>query len=107
MSDSGQHSDPPAGYCHVVTLTVPGKMLSLNDILGKNRFYVHNAKKEVQQRLLSVLQGLDTSCSMKTISSQRVISTACATLESYLATRREKRASRRSRKSSPKTSRKG
>ena len=78
-----------------VRLSIPGKLPSWNEILGMEYRKRDQFKKRIQATFLCALRASADASSMKTISARNIMSTAADTLDSYQATQREKRASKR------------
>lgn len=75
----------------VLTLVVPGRLPSWNQILGMEQWARYKFKQDVAADFLSALRATDTGCSTSTTSAKSTLSTYADTLESYLTMRREQR----------------
>lgn len=75
----------------IVSLNVPGRLPSWNEILGMEQWQRYQFKQRLAEDFLSELKRTAADCSMKTTSAKNIMWTYAATLECYLQTRREKR----------------
>lgn len=104
-TNSADSSRGPAPRRLLLTLTVPGRLPSLNALLGMQHWARHKLKQEIARDFLSALRVLGSDCSMKITSSPSIIRTYVDTLESFLRTRLESAKSKRT-KGRPKKARK-
>jgi hypothetical protein len=89
--------DLPPGAIRVV---IPGRLPSWNEILGMEHWARAKFKSDIQDAFLSELRRSAADSSTKTTCARSIMSIAAATLESYQATQRAKRASRQAKKRS-------
>lgn len=75
------------------SITIPGRLPSWNDLLGMEHWGRMKLKESIQAAFLSSLRASARDSSMRTTWPKSTLWTACATLESYLAMRRERRLS--------------
>jgi len=78
----------------IFTLVVPGRLPSLNEILGMEAWGRYRFKKEISDAFLSSLRATAADSSTKIIWSQNTMSIYADTLESCLAMRLAARKSR-------------
>ncbi len=83
---------------NTVTIEIPGRLPSWNEILGMEHWARDKFKKTLQASFLSALQRSASDFSTKTTSAKNTMSIAAATLVSYQATQLEKRKLRRAKK---------
>ncbi len=94
---SGTPPAPPEPEL-IVSLKIPGRLPSWNDILGMEFWARDKFKSQLQDDFLSALQQCATDCSTKTTPAKNIILTACDTLACYRETVRQRRKSRRYKK---------
>jgi len=85
------------GEC-VLTLEVPGRLPSWNDILGMEQWARYKTKKEMADVFLCALRASANDSSTRTTSARSTLLTFADTLERYLLMRQEQRKSKSLRK---------
>lgn len=75
-----------------VTIEVPGRLPSWNEICGMEHWARYQLKDKIQESFLYELRASASDSSMMTTSAKSIMLTAAATLDSYRAMRREQRA---------------
>jgi len=85
-----EFSDSSQTPALIFYLEIPVKLPSWNEILGMNHWRRKKFKDELAKGFLSALQASASDSSMRTTCARSIISTYVDTLESYLATKREK-----------------
>src|SRR5690606_10942059 len=83
-------SPPQLGEAEPIHIVIPGRLPSWNAILAMEHWARAKYKQQIQHAFLSALQHSASDCSTKTTYVKSTMSTACATLGSYLATQRGK-----------------
>lgn len=73
------------------SITIPGRLPSWNEVLGMEQWARYKFKGELAGVFLSALRAIASDSSTRTISVRNTTLTYAATLESYLAMRREQR----------------
>lgn len=91
----------------VFQLEIPGRLPSWNEILGMEHWARYKFKDEIQGAFLCALRATANDCSTMTTSARSTMLTACATLDSYRAMRREQRRLKSAKKKSSPGRRKG
>lgn len=79
----------------IIALEIPGRLPSWNEIIGMNRFTYTKFKRAQQDAFLSALYRSANAFSTRTTSQKKLLSTAAATLGSWILTHRKKRGSKR------------
>jgi hypothetical protein len=82
---------PPQPGEPIFTLEVPGRLPSWNDILGMEQWARYKFKGELATAFLCALRASAADSSTKITSAKSTTLIYAATLESYLAMRREQR----------------
>lgn len=82
----------------LVTIIIPGRLPSWNEILGMEQWARYKFKGELASVFLSVLEATEGDCSTRITSAVSSTLTYSATLRSYLRTRQEQRKLRSARK---------
>jgi hypothetical protein len=90
-----------------ITITIPGRLPSWNDVLNMHHWKRTNYKHALQDSFLSVLQASEKDSSTRTTFAKSTISTACATLGLFLTIRQIKSASKRPKGKRARTKMKG
>ena len=70
-------------------MEIPGRLPSWNQLLGMEQWQRHQFKKGIAAAFLFALSLAAEDCSTRTTLQKNTMLTYCATLESYLETRRE------------------
>jgi hypothetical protein len=81
-----------------VSLVIPGRLPSWNDILGMETWQRYQFKRKLAEDFLSVLKAIEKDSSTKIICAASTSWTYSAILESYLATRQAERKLKSARK---------
>jgi len=78
----------------IFSLTIPGKLPSLNELLGMEHWRRYQFKKELADVFMFALRQYESDCSTKIIRSPSTTLTFSATLACYLEMIRQRRISR-------------